>query len=228
MGNKGSLVTPGSEVPDPDDTALIADQAARVESLLPMIARRLFTMDPGHPLAEMPVAQLRLCALLLGQDSPTMSQVADELRISVSAVTQLADRLERAGLVERVSSDQVANGRGSERDRRARHLRLTVKGRELMLSRRTLRQQVTRAALGLLSPEERQAAVDVLEMLLEVSQAVTEEPGHTTVRPDAETRENMAHLQWRGRAGRTNGHSALTAAAGADPLVPSVASDASA
>ena len=56
-----------------------------VSDAVSLILRR--SIDPDHPLAEMPVAQLRLCSLLLVQDSPTMSQVADELRISVSAVT---------------------------------------------------------------------------------------------------------------------------------------------
>jgi DNA-binding MarR family transcriptional regulator len=143
----------------------IAAQAERLESIMPAIARQLFTVSPAHPLAEMPIAQLRLCSLLLVHESPTLSQVADELNISASAATQLADRLEKAGMVERVSSS-AANG---ECDRRARHLRLTEKGLTLMHSRREFRLSGARRALRHLFPEDRKRLLEVLEKLLNVS-----------------------------------------------------------
>jgi len=168
-------------------------QAVRMEHALPTIALRLFTMDPSHPLAEMPIAQLRLCSLLLSQESPTMSQVAAELRTSVSAVTQLADRLEKSGMVERITSGVT----GAERDRRARYLRLTERGRELMHSRRELRQQGARSALSFLSPEDRSRVLEALETLLTASAQVKSEMGEAEPLPDAETPENMAHRQWK-------------------------------
>src|SRR5207245_7427659 len=83
-----------------EDTLLT--QAASLESLLPKLMRRLFTLDPSHPANELPVAQLRVCTIL--QSGPrTVSAIGEELRISVSAATQIADRLERSGLVERVA-----------------------------------------------------------------------------------------------------------------------------
>jgi DNA-binding MarR family transcriptional regulator len=143
----------------------IGDQAERLETLMPAIAQRLFTVAPSHPLADMPIAQLRLCSLLLSQESRTLSQVADELHISASAATQLADRLEKAGMVERVSSS-AAQG---ECDRRARYLRLTEKGSTLMQSRRQFRQSGARRALRHLLPEDRERLLQVLEKLLTVS-----------------------------------------------------------
>ena len=175
------------------EAEVIRRQAVRLEHALPTIALRLFTMDPSHPLAEMPIAQLRLCSLLLSQESPTMSQVAAELRTSVSAVTQLADRLERSGMVERITSGAT----GAERDRRARYLRLTERGRELMHSRRELRQQGARSALSFLSSEDRSRVLDALETLLTASAQVKSETGETEPLPDAETPENMAHRQWK-------------------------------
>ncbi len=143
----------------------IAAQAERLEAVMPAIAQRLFTVAPSHPLADMPIAQLRLCSLLLTQESPTLSQVADELHISASAATQLADRLEKAGMVERVASS-AAQG---ECDRRARYLRLTEKGFTLMQSRRQFRQSGARRALSHLLPEDRERLLEVLEKLLAVS-----------------------------------------------------------
>ena len=184
---------------DPE-TPELKDQAERVEQIIPMIARRLFVIDPAHPLAEMPIAQLRLCSLLRSQESPTMSQVAEELRISVSAVTQLADRLERSGMVERVSG---ASTSGGERDRRARHLRLTERGRELMQSRSDLRQRGARMALSHLSPDDRKRVLEALETLLTAGIQTSSEE---VLQSDVVTRENIAHMEWRGSSGsETNG-----------------------
>lgn len=153
----------------------IEAQAERLEAVMPAIAQRLFTVAPSHPLADMPIAQLRLCSLLLTQESPTLSQVADELHISASAATQLADRLEKSGMVERVS---LAGAQG-ECDRRARYLRLTEKGFTLMQSRREFRQSGARRALRHLLPEDRKRLLEVLEKLLAVSRLPGDAPAET-------------------------------------------------
>ena len=75
---------------------LLLVQAGKLESLLPTLMRRLFTLDPSHPANDLPLAQLRVCTIL--QAGPrTVSAIGEELRISVSAATQIADRLEKAG-----------------------------------------------------------------------------------------------------------------------------------
>jgi DNA-binding MarR family transcriptional regulator len=55
-----------------------------------------------------------------------MSTLSRELRVSLSAMTQIADRLERAHLVTRVSE---------ENDRRVRCLQLTEQGETMMRER---------------------------------------------------------------------------------------------
>ena len=103
-----------------EDTLLT--QAADLEALLPKLMRRLFTLDPSHPANELPVAQLRVCTIL--QAGPrTVSAISEELGISVSASTQIADRLERAGFVERVAGQD---------DRRMKKLQLTLHGAEVL------------------------------------------------------------------------------------------------
>src|SRR5207244_9136663 len=96
----------------------LQEQAAQLESLLPRLMRTLFTLEAEHPVTELPLAQLRVCSILY-TGPRTLSALGDELAISVSAVTQIADRLERAGLVERVAAPD---------DRRMKHLRLTSRG----------------------------------------------------------------------------------------------------
>lgn len=134
-------------------------QAAEVEWMLPHLMRRLFTLDPDHPLAEMPIAQLRLCGLL--QCGPqTFSCLSDALGISPSAVTQMADRLERVNMVERAPEED---------DRRVKRLRLTATGAEQMRARRDTRREHVEAALCRLSPEARETVVRGLRALLEAT-----------------------------------------------------------
>ena len=42
----------------------ILNDAARLEGLMPEIARNLFTLDSDHPALEMPLGQLRACSIL--------------------------------------------------------------------------------------------------------------------------------------------------------------------
>jgi len=145
----------------PDDEIKL--QAAQLEQLLPGLARRLFTVEPDHPLADLPIAQLRVCSLLLQHGARPMSQVGDELSISLSAVTQLADRLERAGLVTRIAESAPGC------DRRTKRLCLTPRGEMLMISRRALRLARTEAALRHLPAVSRRAVLDALETLLDAA-----------------------------------------------------------
>ena len=137
-----------------DDEILV--QAGELERLMPALARRLFTVEPDDPGADLPVAQLRVCRVLEA-GSQSISCLAEELRISASAVTQLADRLEKAGLVERVPESD---------DRRMKRLVLTENGRNVMRERRERR--VTRAAAVLqhIAPAKRRAVMDAVRELL--------------------------------------------------------------
>ena len=138
-------------------------QAAQLARILPAVQRQLFVTDAAHPLAELPMAQMRLCLLLHSEGRRTMSQIGDELEISVSAVTQVADRVEKAGLVERLPD---VGG-----DRRTRFLQLTKHGKSLMDSRAEMRLHRAADALTRLSPEQRRAALEALEALRDASRA---------------------------------------------------------
>jgi DNA-binding MarR family transcriptional regulator len=134
----------------------VCRQAAELETLLPTLMRRLFTLDRDNPVYDLPVAQLRVCTLL--QSGPrALSNLSQDLYISVSAMTQIADRLERAGMVERVS--------GAE-DRRVRLLQLSPLGVERMQSRRAFRTDRAEEALLQLSEEERRAILEAVNLLL--------------------------------------------------------------
>jgi DNA-binding MarR family transcriptional regulator len=140
-----SIDSPSPKVSLPEE-----EHAAALERILPEIARRMFTLAPNSPLAELPGTQLKVCSLLL-DGRRTMGEIGEELRISTSAVSQIADRLEKTGLVERIDAD----GSG---DRRTRYLSLTEQGGALLQARREHRTAQVADALSRI-PEEKHAAI---------------------------------------------------------------------
>ncbi len=132
------------------------EQAASIVDLMPRLMRMLFDLNTDDPAIDLPVAQLRVCGIL--RDGPqAMSAISKELKITLSATTQIADRLERAGLVERVTEAD---------DRRVKCLQLTSKGYEIMRNRRECRTAGVEAVLARMNPETRSEVVDALQVLL--------------------------------------------------------------
>lgn len=135
------------------------EQAAALERLFPEIHRRLFALEPGHPVTEMPLPQLRVF-VMLGDGPLPLSVIGRGLGISPSTVTQVADRLERAGLVERVAQAG---------DRRVKRLQLTARGEGLARERRSRRVARVREALSRLPDGCREDILHSLKALVEAS-----------------------------------------------------------
>ncbi|NLF09944.1 MAG: MarR family transcriptional regulator [Pirellulaceae bacterium] len=142
----------------PHENNLRAD-AETIEELLHSFLDRLAGGNHDGEAIDLPLAQLRLCNSLFGK-ARSMSSISRELGTSLSAVTQIADRLERAGLVKRVP-------RGD--DRRVRCLELTDSGAEMM--RRHAENRVRRMAevLARLSTPQRQTVADAFTALVEAA-----------------------------------------------------------
>ena len=138
----------------------LLDQAVELEILLPRIMRTIFSLKTSHPTTELPLTQLRLCLTLMN-GSLSLSNVADELKISPSAATQIADRLEKIGMVERICCPD---------DRRVKKLKLTELGYETMRERQEERIQDAEAALGKLTLERRESLMEGLRELLAAAQ----------------------------------------------------------
>jgi MarR family transcriptional regulator, organic hydroperoxide resistance regulator len=143
-----------------NDSSLI-EQAKAISALLPAVMRELFSLD-GQMATDLPIAQLRVCGLLYAGPQ-RMSDLGRELEVSLSSMTQIADRLERAGLVERVSD---------ESDRRIRCLQLTARGAEMMRRHQESHVQSVMDALKTIPPDEQAEIQRALERLLEAGRAV--------------------------------------------------------
>jgi DNA-binding MarR family transcriptional regulator len=140
------------------------EQAQAIASLLPSLVRRLFVLADDLA-SELPLAQLRVCAILYGGPRP-MSTLSRETGVSLSAMTQIADRLERAGLVRRVAE-------GS--DRRIKCLQLTPHGEKTMRLREAARVERISAALKHLSPQARKQVLAGLERLMDACASMGEQ-----------------------------------------------------
>jgi DNA-binding MarR family transcriptional regulator len=136
------------------DETLTLEQARTIAVLLPTLMRKLAAPDDDLT-TKQPLAQLRVCGILFGGPRP-MSALSRELGVSLSALTQIADRLERARLVKRVACGG---------DRRVRHLELTERGESLMRLRESARIQRVLAALEHLSAEAREDVTAALQTL---------------------------------------------------------------
>jgi DNA-binding MarR family transcriptional regulator len=137
-------------------------EAERFDELLHAFLRQMIAGgdESEDMVKELPLAQLRLCHAL-GKSPRSMSELSRELGTSLSAITQIADRLERAGLVQRMARDD---------DRRIRCLCLTDHGQQMMRKHGECRVRRMQRVLERLGPDERQSAAATLAMMLEAAQ----------------------------------------------------------
>ena len=138
---------------------VVREQAVAVNALFSKLARRLNKLETGDPVTELPVAQMRVCVALL-EKPRTMGCLSKELGISLSAVTQLADRLEKAELVERyVESD----------DLRMKRMRLSSHGEEIMKTRRERRVERLVKILECMPAQDRELITPAFQRLYDAS-----------------------------------------------------------
>ena len=135
-------------------------QAIELETLLPKTIRTVFRLKPGHLSTELPLAQLRLCLILM-QGRRSLSSIGEELGASSSAATQIADRLEKAGMIERTCCPE---------DRRVKHIQLTEYGIKCMEDRQKERLEDAETTLSHLSEEARERVMSALRELLSAAQ----------------------------------------------------------
>jgi DNA-binding MarR family transcriptional regulator len=131
--------------------------ARAMTSLILSLTRKLFAVDDRA--ADLPLRQLRVC-MLLHEGARTMSALSRELGVSLSAMTQIADRLEKAGIVKR-------SFEGS--DRRVRCLQLTTRGKNMMREREQTRIQRVSAVVETMSEKSRKDVLSAFQVLLDAS-----------------------------------------------------------
>jgi DNA-binding MarR family transcriptional regulator len=140
------------------ENSTILEEANQIASLLPALMRQLFTLD-DELAVDLPLAQLRVCASLQAGPLP-MSTLSRELGVTLSAMTQIADRLERTKLVSRVAQQS---------DRRVRCLQLTPRGEKMMKHRDDTRIRNVLTVFNYMSPNARKEILTALETMMKAS-----------------------------------------------------------
>ena len=138
----GDAASPASAPPD----------VAEADRLLMSVVRDLLYVEDRT--SDLPLRQLHVCATLYGGPL-SMSQLSRKLGVSMSAMTQIADRLERAGMVAR---------QASEPDRRVRCLILTPRGRRALQAREKVRLERLAAAFQTLDAASRRKLLAGLKL----------------------------------------------------------------
>lgn len=137
------------------------ERVEELARLLPGTMLRLFPPPREQsPLWDLPLPQLRTLHALRRRGDLTMREVAGCLGVAMSTATQVADRLEGLGLVER-GADST--------DRRVVRLMLTERGRAALAELHQQRDERIAAALDRLRAEEQEAVLTGLRLLAEAA-----------------------------------------------------------
>jgi len=113
------------------------------------------------------VAELRILRVLHEQGSSPMNRFCAETMLSQPSITGIVDKLEEAGLVERVRSLE---------DRREVLIAITAKGDEVYAKGMDLHRQFVEKALSALEADEVDAVVTLLKKLADASDAAIKAP----------------------------------------------------
>jgi DNA-binding MarR family transcriptional regulator len=106
---------------------------------------------------ELSFSQMKAIHHLYGDDDVSVKALGEGLGLSLAAMSRAAEELVQRGLVDRTEDAT---------DRRMKRLRLTEKGRDLVLKMRELRMAGFEQFVATLSPKERNALAKALEPIL--------------------------------------------------------------
>lgn len=137
------------------DDETLHQQGERLTAAISRILRGLNKLQSEEIETALTVPQARVCGLLREGPQP-MTVISHELGISLSAVTQIADRLQREGLVSRSCGED---------DRRVRLLQLTEAGLQRVQQRYERRLERALVVLRALQEDQREASLTALETL---------------------------------------------------------------
>ena len=106
---------------------------------------------------ELSFSQMKAIHYLHGEDDLSVKALGESLGLSLAAMSRAADELVQRGLVDRTEDAS---------DRRIKRLRLTDKGRDLVLKMRELRMAGFEQFVATLSPRESAQLAKAIEPIL--------------------------------------------------------------
>ncbi|MCG9968309.1 MarR family transcriptional regulator [Pelotomaculum terephthalicicum JT] len=134
----------------------------RLDEVFQHIARRLHAELAQNMISGITMSQFVVLKKLRDKGRVTVSEVAEDLNVSLSAITALADRLHKAGLVDRSRDEQ---------DRRLVWLTLTEEGENTVANCRKSRAKVVEKYVGQLPEEDLERLIQIYEKILAIMRA---------------------------------------------------------
>ena len=144
------------------DDELINSCLEQLEEAWQALSRRIHGELRQHIAEGITVSQFFLLREIAQRGRVTVSEVAAGFGVTLSAVTALAEKLSRAGLISRTRDPH---------DRRVVWLELTRQGTEILEICREGRNRVLRRYLGRLSPEDLRRLVSIYRRLVSTLEA---------------------------------------------------------
>ena len=138
------------------------------EAFFRVMRAMMFDEEPIAALDALPLAQMRLLWTVRHQSEATMKDLSERLNVSQSTVTQLAERLVKRGLAERIADPA---------DRRVVRLRLSPLGQKSCDTAEARGNARHQAIWNRLDPVQRDAVMQGLETLAEMAERLRFEAG---------------------------------------------------
>ena len=139
----------------------------RLEDIFEEMVRRLHGELANQMVSGITGSQFFVLKKIGARGPMTVSEVADELGVSLSAVTTLADRLAKSGFLKRT--------RGGK-DRRTVWLEVTDKGKEILKTCAESRRKVAAKYLGQLPEADLERLIEIYEKILALIRAEKAQP----------------------------------------------------
>lgn len=139
---------------------------ARLEEVFVEMVRRLHNELAEQMVSGITGSQFFVLKKINSKGRLTVSEVADELGVSLSAITALVDRLVKAGMALRTRDEQ---------DRRLVWLEATDKGKDILGKCTESRRKVAMKYFGKLSESDLEKLVEIYEKVLLIMRAEEKE-----------------------------------------------------
>lgn len=128
--------------------------------------REIGTLQQGLLKSKFSLTEVRILYEVANRENPTATEIGRELRMDAGYLSRLLVKLEKAGLLERVTS---------EADGRASHLRLTPAGRTEFTNLTFLANSEVSTMLGRLNEQKQRLLVDSMRNIESVLEPVPEQ-----------------------------------------------------
>jgi MarR family transcriptional regulator, organic hydroperoxide resistance regulator len=140
----------------------LAQQIEKFDQLMLQLMRELHINNAVEFLdTDLTPGQFFVGTFLQQRETCTMSEIANALGVSLSAITGIIDRMVKHGFVKRLRDDS---------DRRLVLVQLTEKGSGLVIHANTHRHNDLQAILGGLNEEDRLTLLNIMQKIIDAAQ----------------------------------------------------------